>query len=128
MSEFRVIYHERHCPDCGSDDITEQEIEITDGSTETALACQACGAAWPIACVAEQLEPDYTETATTAHLVLQIDARPPGTEAAQRRYWCPSCDAYLTGTELAKAPVLHYTPGPDRVITPADLTTAGVQR
>lgn len=45
MSEFRVIYHQRACPDCGSDDVTEQEIEITDGSAETALSCQACGAA-----------------------------------------------------------------------------------
>jgi transcription elongation factor Elf1 len=57
MSEFRVIYHARTCPDCGSDDVTEHDVEITDGSTETALTCGACGAAWPVACIAEQLEP-----------------------------------------------------------------------
>jgi uncharacterized Zn finger protein len=50
---FRVIYHPLVCPDCGSDDITQQEVETGDGITETALICRACGTAWPMACVTE---------------------------------------------------------------------------
>ena len=42
---FRVIYHPLICPDCGSDDITQQEVETGDGITETALICRACGTA-----------------------------------------------------------------------------------
>ena len=122
MSEFRVIYHQEVCPDCRSGNITENEIQTTDGLTETALICGDCGAAWPVACVAEQLEPARTSPAARPHLVLQIDGYPPATEAARRLYWCPACDTYLTGTELASTPALHYTPGPDRVITQADLT------
>ena len=126
MSEFRVIYHQQVCPDCGSENITENEIQTTDGFTETALICGDCGAAWPVACVAEHLEPATTSpngyAAERPHLVLRIDGCPPGAEAARRWYWCPSCDAFLTGTSLASAPALHYTPGPDRVITQADLT------
>jgi hypothetical protein len=127
MSEFRVIYHERHCPDCGSDDITEQEIPITDGSAETALACHACGAAWPLACVAEQLEPARTNPAAKPHLALRIDGCPPGTMASRRRYWCPACDTYLTGIDLARTWPMHYTPGPDRVMTEADLNPHGAR-
>jgi hypothetical protein len=122
MSEFRVIHHEPVCPDCGSHDITTSDIDITDGLSETAHICTACGAAWPIACVAEQLQPAPTGPAAQPHLVLQIDAHPPGTEAARRRYWCPACDSYLSGTDLAATPALHYTPGPTRVIARADLT------
>jgi hypothetical protein len=48
---FRVIYHEAICPDCGSFDITQTEVQTTDEFTETALTCQQCGTAWPIACV-----------------------------------------------------------------------------
>jgi hypothetical protein len=122
MSEFRVIYHQQTCPDCKSDNITENEIQTTDGLTETALICGDCGAAWPVACVAEQLEPARTDPAAPPHLALRIDGCPPATAAACRLYWCPACDTYLTGAELASAPALHYTPGPDRVITRAHLT------
>ncbi len=60
MSCFRVIYHEPVCPDCGSSDITEDEVETGDGLTETALTCRACGTAWPVACVT-----DWSATAST---------------------------------------------------------------
>ena len=53
MSDYRVIYHEPICPDCGSTDITEEEVETGDDITETALICRACGTAWPLACVAD---------------------------------------------------------------------------
>lgn len=111
----RVIYHAHVCPDCGSDDVTQHEIQTTDGLTETALICEPCGAAWPVACIAEQLQP------AAPHLALRIDGCPPASPAALRLYWCPSCDGYLTGTDLTTVPVLHYTPGPDRIITQADL-------
>ena len=39
MNEFRVIFHTHLCPDCGSDDITEAEVETGDGITEIALTC-----------------------------------------------------------------------------------------
>ena len=57
MSGFRVIPHEPVCPDCGSHDITTTDIDTTDGLTEAAHICATCGAAWPIACVAEDLAP-----------------------------------------------------------------------
>ena len=50
---FRVIYHEPICPDCGSFDITQAEVQTTDEFTETALTCRRCGAAWPLACVSD---------------------------------------------------------------------------
>jgi hypothetical protein len=50
---FRVIYHEAICPDCGSFDITHAEVQTADEFTETALTCQQCGTAWPIACVSD---------------------------------------------------------------------------
>ena len=62
MSSFRVIYHEPVCPDCGSSDITSDEVETGDGLTETALTCRACGTAWPLACVS-----DWTATTSTSH-------------------------------------------------------------
>lgn len=55
MSEYHVIHHEPVCPDCGSHDITTCDIDTTDGLRETAHTCAACGAAWPVACVAEDL-------------------------------------------------------------------------
>jgi ribosomal protein S27AE len=51
--DHRVIYHEPICPDCGSFDITESEVDTGDGITEIALTCTKCGAAWPVACVVE---------------------------------------------------------------------------
>jgi predicted RNA-binding Zn-ribbon protein involved in translation (DUF1610 family) len=60
MSDYRVIYHPPICPDCGSDDITRDEVETGDGLTETAHICRTCGAAWPLACVCE-----WTATAST---------------------------------------------------------------
>jgi ribosomal protein S27AE len=53
VNEFRVIYHEPICPECGSFDITSAEVETGDGWTETAHICTRCGAAWPLACVTE---------------------------------------------------------------------------
>jgi uncharacterized Zn finger protein len=53
MSDFRVIFHAHQCPDCGSDDITESEVQTGDGITEIALTCHACGTAWPVACVVD---------------------------------------------------------------------------
>ena len=53
MSELRVVYHVRICPGCGSDDITESEVETGDGITEIALTCTKCGIAWPVACVVD---------------------------------------------------------------------------
>jgi uncharacterized Zn finger protein len=59
---FRVIYHEPICPDCGSSDITSDEVDTGDGLTETALTCRDCGTAWPVACVS-----DWTATASSRH-------------------------------------------------------------
>ena len=39
MNEFRVIYHEPICPECGSFDIEPTEVETGDGLTETAHIC-----------------------------------------------------------------------------------------
>ena len=39
MSELRVLFHAHVCPDCGSDNITESEVETGDGITEIALTC-----------------------------------------------------------------------------------------
>ena len=36
---LRVLFHAHVCPDCGSDDITESEVETGDGITEIALTC-----------------------------------------------------------------------------------------
>ena len=125
MNEFRVIYHPQTCPDCKSDNITENEIQTTDGLTETALICGDCGAAWPVACIAEHLEPARPSPdghpVVRAHLVVRTDGHPPATKADRRCYWCPKCDRYLTGTELTAIPFLHYTPGPARIITADDL-------
>ena len=49
----RVVYHEPICPDCGSFDITEDEIDTGDGINELGLICEACGTAWPVACVVD---------------------------------------------------------------------------
>ena len=51
--ELRVLFHAHLCPDCGSDDITEAEVETGDGITEIALTCQRCGTAWPVACLVD---------------------------------------------------------------------------
>ena len=50
---FRVIYHEPVCPDCGSNDISTEELDITDGLTETAFVCGGCHLAWPMACISD---------------------------------------------------------------------------
>ena len=49
----RVIYHEPICPQCGSCNVTTDDIETTDGLTEEALICLACGETWPLACVTD---------------------------------------------------------------------------
>jgi hypothetical protein len=48
-----VIPHEPVCPDCGSFDVTTEDVDTGDGLTETAYICQPCGCAWPLACVVE---------------------------------------------------------------------------
>jgi hypothetical protein len=50
---WRVLYHEQVCPQCGSADIDQEEVETGDGITEIALICRPCGCAWPVACVVE---------------------------------------------------------------------------
>jgi hypothetical protein len=52
-TSHRVIYHEPICPQCGSGNVTTDDIETTDGLTETALICLACGETWPLACVTD---------------------------------------------------------------------------
>ena len=49
----RVIFHEPVCPDCGSSDIDTEELDITDGLTETAFICANCHLAWPLACISD---------------------------------------------------------------------------
>jgi hypothetical protein len=53
VNEFRVLFHTHVCPDCGSDDITESEVETGDGVTEIALNYTKCGTTWPVACVVD---------------------------------------------------------------------------
>jgi transcription elongation factor Elf1 len=53
VTGYRVVYHAQLCPDCGSDDITQAEVETGDGITEIALTCRTCGTAWPVACVVD---------------------------------------------------------------------------
>ena len=53
MSSFRVLFHAHLCPDCGSDDITESEVDTGEGVTEIALTCEKCHTAWPVACVVD---------------------------------------------------------------------------
>ena len=50
---YRVIFHPHVCPGCGSDDITEAEVDTGEGITEIALTCHTCGTAWPVACVVD---------------------------------------------------------------------------
>jgi hypothetical protein len=49
----RVIYHEPICPQCGSTNVTTDDIETTDDLTEEAFICLACGETWPLACVTD---------------------------------------------------------------------------
>jgi hypothetical protein len=53
VNEFRVIYHEPICPQCGSFNIETAEVDTGSGLTETAHICLAWGEAWPLACVTE---------------------------------------------------------------------------
>ena len=66
MTEFRVIYHEPICPDCGSFDIDAAEVDTGDGLTETAHICAACHAAWPLACVTDWTTPASTPRPSSA--------------------------------------------------------------
>lgn len=52
-SGWFVHPHEPICPDCGSFDVTTDDVDTGDGITETAYICESCGAAWPLACVTE---------------------------------------------------------------------------
>jgi DNA-directed RNA polymerase subunit M/transcription elongation factor TFIIS len=51
--EMRLVPHAPVCPECGSDDVATEQVEMGDGTEETAYICKACGAAWPLACVCE---------------------------------------------------------------------------
>jgi hypothetical protein len=50
---FWVVPHAPVCPDCGSSDVSQDEVSTGDGIDETAYVCEACGCAWPLACVCE---------------------------------------------------------------------------
>jgi predicted nucleic-acid-binding Zn-ribbon protein len=43
VTELRVLFHAHVCPDCGSDDITEAEVQTGGGITEIALTCTPSG-------------------------------------------------------------------------------------
>jgi transposase-like protein len=51
--DMRLVPHPPVCPECGSDDVTTEQVDMSDDTTETAWICQPCGAAWPLACVCE---------------------------------------------------------------------------
>jgi hypothetical protein len=55
-----------------------------------------------------------------SHLAIRIDPRPPSAPAEDRSYWCPTC-GYLTSSGLATAATAHEIPGPDYLVTRADL-------
>jgi len=61
VDTYRVVYHPHVCPECGSANVTQAEVETGDGITETALCCQDCGAAWPVACVTDWQHPHSPE-------------------------------------------------------------------
>lgn len=52
---FRLVPHEPVCPDCGSFDVSVDEVDTGDGIAETAYICENpdCGCAWPLACICE---------------------------------------------------------------------------
>jgi ribosomal protein S27AE len=64
VSELRVIYHVAMCPDCGSSDVTREDVDTGDGLTETALTCPRCHTAWPLACVTD-FPPSPSKAETT---------------------------------------------------------------
>ena len=67
---FRVIYHAPVCPDCGSDDISTEDVDTGGGLTETAHICQSCGTAWPVACISDWTAPagtNYPVERRTSH-------------------------------------------------------------
>jgi len=51
--DMRLVPHAPICPDCGSDDVGTEQVDVGDDVEETAYICQACGAAWPLVCVCE---------------------------------------------------------------------------
>jgi DNA-directed RNA polymerase subunit M/transcription elongation factor TFIIS len=51
--ELRVLPHEPVCPECGSFEVSIDQVDTGDGIEETAYICEPCGCAWPIACVCE---------------------------------------------------------------------------
>jgi hypothetical protein len=64
---FRVIYHAPVCPDCGSGDISTEDVETGGGLTETAHICQSCGTAWPVACISDWTTPNHPVERRTSH-------------------------------------------------------------
>lgn len=65
---FRVIYHEPICPECGSFDITSDEVQTGDGLFETALTCRDCGTSWPLACVCDWASAATPDAPSPDHL------------------------------------------------------------
>jgi hypothetical protein len=66
---YRVIIHPPVCPECGSDDVFDENVEIKDvetgdGVTETARICRSCGTAWPVACVCDWTTADVSRPVT----------------------------------------------------------------
>jgi len=55
VTNFRLVPHHATCPECGSTDVGTDQVDMGDGTRETAYICQApgCGAAWPLACICE---------------------------------------------------------------------------
>jgi hypothetical protein len=50
---FWVVPHAAVCPECGSCEVSQDEVDTGDGIEETAYVCESCGCAWPLACVFE---------------------------------------------------------------------------
>jgi hypothetical protein len=74
-SRHRVVYHPHVCPDCGSQDVRQAEVETGDGLTETALTCRTCGIAWPVACVTDWQYPDQPDVTGYEHDPQLTDGR-----------------------------------------------------
>jgi hypothetical protein len=72
---LRVVMHPRVCPDCGSGNVVQAEVDTGDGITETALTCRACGACWPVACVTDWPHPAQPDLTGFEHDPELVDGR-----------------------------------------------------
>ncbi len=52
-ARLRLVPHAAACPECGSADVGTDQVDMGDGTEETAYICQRCGTAWPLACIRE---------------------------------------------------------------------------